>query len=112
MNSAVTCIDRLHLSCAHVTMKKVIQAVNEAETSEMDDSGIGVAVVGVRTDHWRQFVLEVDQSDRYLKGGIFSVTRPDGDVIFVVPVDDLAFPKVLDDEEQEALLKVRGKTRS
>ncbi len=78
----------------------------------MDDSGVGVAVVGVRTDHWRQFVLEVDQSDRFLAGGVFTVRRVDGDVIFIVPVDNLAFPTVLGDEEQEALLTVRGKTGS
>jgi hypothetical protein len=107
VNSAISCIDRHHRSCVHATMKRLIEAIDGAETSAMDDSGIGVAVIGVRTDHWRQFVLDVDQSDRLLAGGVFTVTRLDGDVIFVVPVDNLAFPKVLDDEDQQ-LLKVRG----
>lgn len=111
MNIALSCKDEDHLSCAHATMRRLVDSIDRAETSEYQDSGMCVVVVGVHTDHWRQFVMHTDKADTYLESGTFSTTRPNGDVIFVVPVDDLPFPKVLNDEEQEALINRRRRNK-
>lgn len=104
MNSTVTCIDKKHVSCAHAAIRKLVKVIDKAEAIEFQGSGLFVAVVGVRTDHWQQFVQTVDNAETYLASGVFSITRPNGDVIFVVPFDDLPNPKVLDIEELETLL--------
>lgn len=101
------CNGLYHLSCTHATAEKLIEVIESAETSPFQDGKI--AVVGVRADHWRAFVLQTDKADSLLKVGTFSVTRANGDIIFVVPVEDLPFPKVLTDAEQSELVRVKKK---